>query len=337
MRSTSSFAPVAALLLALGLGFAVQGPAQAQAQDVQGLNDRLNRLERDLNTLQSQVYRGGGGSSSSSSSSGGGALSGDAYSMLDQRINALEGQVRDLTGQLEKVNYANSQVQSKLDRMEKDNDFRFKELEDKVNGGGQPGGAQPGQPAQQSGGTAPANGNSGNAKGDWNPTMGSPPGNLGQVPVADLKKEQQEIAANGAASAAPAKGTLPGKTPQEQYDYAFGLLRNSDYDGANNAFTLFVQQHPQDPLAGNAVYWMGQIPYSKGDYAKAAPLFLDAYRKYPKSAKAGESLLKVGLSFSNMNKKKEACVAIDRFLSEFPDASDNLRRQAKQEKTKLGC
>ncbi|HVI49792.1 MAG TPA: tol-pal system protein YbgF [Candidatus Sulfotelmatobacter sp.] len=320
--------------MALCLVFAAQGPAKAQ--ESQGLTDRLNRLERELNTLQSQVYRGGG--SSSSSSGGAAALSGDTYSMLDQRINALEGQLRDLTGQIEKTNYTNSQMQSKLERMEKDNDFRFKELEQKAGAGGAP---QAGQPAQ--GGQTTANGapaltppNSANKQGDWNPTMGSPPGNLGQIPASDLKKEQQAAAGNAAQPAAKA-GTLPGKTPQEQYDYAFGLLRNSDYDGANNAFQLFVQQHPQDPLAGNAVYWLGQIPYSQGDYEKAAPLFLDAYRKYPKSAKAGESLLKVGLAFSNLNKKKEACVAIQRFLSEFPDASDNLRRQASQEKSKLGC
>jgi len=336
MRPTLSVSPIAAFLLALCLGLAAYAPAQAQ--ESQGLSDRLNRLERDLNTLQSQVYRGGG--SSSSSSGGGAALSGDTYSMLDQRINALEGQLRDLTNQIEKTSYASSQMQSKLERMEKDNDFRFKELEQKVGGGG--GGApqtgqapQPGQ-TQANGAPALTPPNSANKQGDWNPTMGSPAGNLGQIPAADLKKEQQ-AAAGGNAAPAAAKGTLPGKTPQEQYDYAFGLLRNSDYDGANNAFQLFVQQHPQDPLAGNAVYWLGQIPYSQGDYDKAAPLFLDAYRKYPKSAKAGESLLKVGLAFSNLNKKKEACVAVLRFLSEFPDASDNLRRQAAQEKSKLGC
>lgn len=334
MRPTLSVTSLAAFVLAFCVGLGA-----AQAQESRGLSDRLDRLERDLNTLQSQVYRGGGGSSSSSSG-GGAALSGDTYSMLDQRINALEQQIRDLNGQVEKVSYSNGQLQAKLERMEKDNDFRFKELEQKA--GGAP------QAAQQSGqqGTAPVAANGapvlnppgGNKPADWNPTMGSPPGNLGQVSANDLKKEQAAAAAGGAAaSAAAPKGTLPGKTPQEKYDYAFSLLRNSDYDGANNAFQLFIQQHPQDPLAGNAVYWLGQIPFSQGDYEKAAPLFLDAYRKYPKSAKAGESLLKVGLSFDNLNKKKEACVAILRFISEFPDASDNLRRQAAQEKSKLGC
>lgn len=276
----------------------------------------------------------GAGIASAQSSGGGAAISGDTYSMLDQRINALEQQIRDLNSQVEKATFTNNQLQSKLDRMDKDYDQRFKDLEQKANG-------TPGQGQGQTG----ANGapvlvppsDQGNAEAGWNPTMGSPPGNLGQVPVNDLKKAQ--AAANGNAAAAPVAkgGVLPGKTSQEQYDYAFGLLRNNDYDGANNAFKLFVQQHSQDPLAGNAMYWLGQIPFSQGDYDKAAPLFFEAYRKYPRSAKAGESLLKVGLSFDNLDKKKEACAAITHFLSEFPDAADNLHRQAVQEKSKLRC
>lgn len=315
----------AAFLLALAAGLFLNGAAQAQT-DTRGLTDRLDRLERDINTLQSQVYRSGGTTSygngsganaPSSAGSGGGALSNDAYSMLDQRIGGLEGQIRDLNGQIEKVSYAVSQMQQKMEAQSKDNDFRFKELEQKT--AGAPGAAQNGQ-------TPPAA-----ANGNANSNMGSPPGVLGQVSSADAK---QPPAANGNAGKPV---TLPGKTPQEKYDYAFSLLRNNDYDGATGAFNAFLQQHPQDPLAGNAVYWLGQIPFSQGDYDKAAPLFFNAYSKYPKSAKAGESLLKVGLSFSNLNKKKEACAAIARFQNEFPDASDSLRRQAAQEKQKLGC
>ncbi len=65
--------------------------------------------------------------------------------------------------------------------------------------------------------------------------------------------------------------------------------------------------------------------------------FLDAYQKYPKSAKAAERLLKVGLSMGQLGKKKEACAALHRFQTEFPDASDSLKRQATAERTKQGC
>ena len=194
MRPTLSVTALTAFVLALCLGLGA-----AQAQESRGLSDRLDRLERDLNTLQSQVYRGGG-APASSSSGGGAALSGDTYSMLDQRINALEGQIRDLNGQVEKVSYSNSQLQTKLERLEKDDDFRFKELESKAAGAPQASG-QPGAPAVTANGAPVLNPPGGaNKPADWNPTMGSPPGNLGQVSANDLKAA---AAGGGAAAAAP--------------------------------------------------------------------------------------------------------------------------------------
>src|SRR5271165_6448549 len=85
-------------------------PAMAQ-NDNRGLVDRLDRLERDLSTLQSQYYRGQGGSRSSSSSSSSDApVAGNAYAMLDDRLNKLEEQMRDLTGQIEKEQFAVNQL-----------------------------------------------------------------------------------------------------------------------------------------------------------------------------------------------------------------------------------
>lgn len=81
---------------------------------------------------------------------------------------------------------------------------------------------------------------------------------------------------------------LVGRTPQEKYDYAFSLLRNNDHAGAAKAFETFIAQYPDDPLAGNATYWQAQIYFAQSQWDQAAPLFLKAYRNYPKSAKAGK-------------------------------------------------
>ncbi len=335
----------AVFVLALAAGLFSQHSAEAQS-DTRGMVDRLDRLERDLNTLQSQVYRGqgnggptvitspalGGGISGGGNGNGGGArpsngLSGDAYSLLDDRLNTLENQLRDLTGQVEKATFTANQLSAKIDRMQADDDFRLKELEGKS--GGVPAGAPP-SPGGAPAGAPPAGARPGaDAVSMQGP--GAPPGNLSHPSGAPASGN----AAPAAAAAAPA--ALVGRTPQEQFDYAFGLLKNSDNAGAAKAFQAFVAQHPQDPLAGNAMYWLAQISYAQGQYDQSAVTFLDAYRKYPKSAKAGESLLKVGLSMSNLGKKKEACAALSRFSSEFPDAADNLRRLAASEKQKLGC
>jgi tol-pal system protein YbgF len=298
--------------LALTFGALLSLPVLAQ--DTQGLVDRLNRLERDLNTLQVQVYRGGGGKASGSGGSADSSVNGNAYTVLDGRISELEERLRDVTGDMEKNQNLLNQIQTKLDRMQQDDEFRFKQLEEKQN-------AAPAQPA--SGASPSADAPSGNQQGP-----GSPPGFLNPHPE------------KGAAALPPpaAGGGLPvGKTAAEQYDYARGLLQNSDYDAAAAAFKAFTQAHPQDPLAGSAAYWLGQIAYVQGHFDQAAVIFLDTYQKYPKSAHVAESLLKVGLSMGQLGKKKEACAALHRFQTEFPDASDSLKKQASAERSKQGC
>jgi tol-pal system protein YbgF len=324
------------------------GTASAQQPDVRDLGDRIDRLERDLNILQSQFYRSqSSGSGNAATPSAGAAnpvgapLSGDVYNTLDQRIAALEDQLRTLTGAVEKANHDSAELSNKLDRVQADNDVRFKELEQKASGAAPAASPTPGQATAPAALTPPAE--TANAGADqagaatpksaeeWNPTQGSAPHPLGQIKESDLKRLEPKNADAANAAAASAR------TPQEQYDAAFAQLRNNDNDGAAKSFQAFLDQHPKDPLAGNATFWLGQIAYSQGKFEQAAPIFFEAYSKYPKSAKAGESLLKVGLAMSNLGKKKEACAALARFGSEFPDASDSLKRQSGAEKQKLGC
>jgi tol-pal system protein YbgF len=307
----------------LTLTFAALSALPVLAQDTQGMVDRINRLERDLNTLQAQVYRGQSGKVQSSGGSADAGVSGGgggAYGMLDGRISSLEDQLRQVTGDLEKYQYDLNQLKAKLDRVQQDDDFRFKQLEEKSAAPASTPAAGVVPPAA---GTAAPDAN-GNRQGP-----GAPPGFLGQPKTGD-KPTSPPLAADA--------GVLPaGKSAAEQYDYAFGLLRNSDYDSATRAFQAFLQQHPQDPLAGNSAFWLGQIEFAQGHYDQAAPIFLDAYRKYPKSAKAAESLLKVGVSMGNLGKKAESCAALKRFQTEFPDAADNLKKQASAERSKQGC
>ena len=297
----SSFFLAASVLIAL--------PALAQ-NDTRGLIDRLDRIERDLNSLQTQVYRNQGARAPSSSAASSGAaadasVSGGAYAMLDDRINKIEEQQRGLTDQLEKLQITLNQLTAKLERNMQDSEFRMKQLEDKASNAAPPPAAPAPAPANaDQGGLAPASG------------FLTHPGDKPQA----------------GGSALPA-----GKPASEQYDYAFGLLRGNDYDGATRSFQAFLKEHPSDPLAGNAAYWIGQIDFAQGHYDQAAVTFLDAYQKYPKSAKASEALLGVGLSMGNLGKKKEACAALRRFQTEYPDASDSLKRKATAERAKQGC
>ncbi|MDE2229039.1 MAG: tol-pal system protein YbgF [Alphaproteobacteria bacterium] len=276
--------------------------ARAQdSSDAAALNNRLDRMERDLNALERQVYRGGGSPPAATTNGGAPEGSGPAVLQTEDRLARLDDQMRDLNGKVEVINNAISQMNERLDKLSNDVDMRLSALE--------------------RGGAAPvANGASGS------PAPGAVPsraaaGTLGTLPAAP----------SGAAPAATAA------SPREQYQDAFALLRRADYPGAEQALRTFIAQHPNDPLAGNAQYWLGETYYVRRNWKDAAIAFAEGYQKYPKSSKAPDELLKLAMSLGNMGQKANACTALGRLRRDFPQMPANVRGPATAEKQRLGC
>jgi tol-pal system protein YbgF len=143
--------------------------------------------------------------------------------------------------------------------------------------------------------------------------------------------------AAGTQVAALPQGQLPAGSPEQQYQYAWGLLRGQDYPGAEAALRAFVAQHPKDPLAGNAQYWLGETYYVRKDYRQAAVAFAEGYQHYPTSAKAPDNLLKLGLALSQIGEKTDACEAFAQLGRQFPKAQQSLKDRASVERQRLGC
>jgi tol-pal system protein YbgF len=309
----------AALLGALHLcsaGPALIGSAQAQDnRDLRPLLDRLDRMERDMNQLQRQVYRGG-----STSGAPVPAPSPDAGSAvnIELRLDQLETQMRNMTGSLEEANYSIDQLKSRLDKLVSDIDQRFSQLEHPGSGG-----AAAAPPVAAN--TAPAPGAGANPA-----APPSQPGNL-------VAPGGAQTASRTPAAPPSTGGTLPTGSAQDQYNFAFGKLREADYPAAEQALRAFVQRYPNDALAGNAQYWLGETYYVRKDYNNAAATFAEGYRKYPQSGKAADNLLKLGMSLGNIGQKKEACLTFNQLAHDFPKASSNISERATQEKQRLGC
>ncbi|WP_430397708.1 tol-pal system protein YbgF [Ferrovibrio sp.] len=330
------------------LGTALLPAGAAHAQNDQALYDRINRLETDLRTLQRQVYRGGPvpqgaapAPSGSLTESGEGETS--AANRLNSRIDQLEGQIRDLIGRFEEVEYKNIQTQRRLDKLVEDMDFRLNALERTQPVPGAPA-AGGGAPAQTAAAPAPA---AVPGQSSSNPNQApSREGVLGSMPVdAQGRPIQGGAQAGGAprtaaapvAPAASARARLPAGSPKERYDYAYKLLVQSDYADAEAAFREFIGAHGQDPLAGNAQYWLGETYYVRGQYEQSASAFLQGYQGYPKNAKAPDSLLKLGMSLTALKKTAEACAAYGQLAKEFPNAPPHVKDAMGRERAKAGC
>jgi tol-pal system protein YbgF len=309
----------------IGVALACGAAAPASAQD-RATVERLDRLERDMNLMQRQVYRGGSGSAPMAVTAPGGSAV-DTELRMDQ----IENQMRTLTGQIEELNYSIDQLKQRLDRFSGDVDVRFKELE-----GGK--GGDPVAAASGAAAAAPVPGRAASSApvgGARDNVMALPSGRGGQAAPPALPTPAQPPAQQ---SAAVDPGTLGGGgSAQDQYNQAFGLLRQADYPAAEKALRSFLQRYPNDPLAGNAQYWLGETYYVRGDYNNAAAAFAEGYRKYPQGGKGPDSLLKLAMALGNVGQKREACLTLVQLDRDFPKASANLTERAKSERQRLEC
>lgn len=311
----------------------VAAPALAQS-DTRALYDRIDRLERDLATMQSQAARGGSTVVRSPVSDG--SVAGNTASRLEDRINELEDANRFLTGKIEEANFKSAQLAKQLERMQTDIDLRFKELQDSRTGA-----ASSTAPAQTSSMSMPATQPNGapvlippkgvnpGANSADNPGPAPGPQTLGSMPARDLKKAE-------AAAVTPPPATP--KDPQSAYDAAYELAQKGDYDGAERGFQAFLKAYPTHTLAGNAQYWLGDIAFSqRKDFAQSAKLFGEAYKKYPKHTKAPDMLYKLGASFGQLDMKDQACRTYALLFAEHPGMADRIKRAATGDKQRLGC
>jgi len=349
---------ICAGLTVLALAASVPLVRAQQQQDIRPLLDRLDRIERDVNLLQRQVYRGGTGSAPVPM-----APPGDANSALnfEMRMGRIEDQMRTMTGQIEETSYKIEQLRQNLEKLQSDVEFRFSQ----ITGGGStapaPGALPPATmtappltppPApQQTSLNAPVQLRppSGTGSGADSQQAGSQPHTLGMIRVPDGQDVGGAATSNpilGPSSAQAAAATPPApannasagsSTPQDQYNAAFSLLRQARYEDAEQALRGFVQQHPKDSLAPAAQYWLGETFYVRKDYTNAAAAFADGYERYPKSPKGPDFLLKLGMSLANAGQKDNACRAYQRLDRDYPQASGEIRDRSGAEKKRLGC
>ncbi|SMH58973.1 tol-pal system protein YbgF [Azospirillum agricola] len=223
------------------------------------------------------------------------------------RLQALERAISELTGKYEESTYQVSQMRDRLEKMNADFDFRFKELESK--GGGAMGGG-----AMADSALGPA-----------------------KTPARQPEKAADKAPEKPAQTAAAVPPLPANATPEKQYERAFELLRQSDYDKAEKALQEFIVKNKSHAYAGNAQYWLGESYYVRNRFPDAAQAFAETLQKYPKNPKAPDALLKLGMTLQQLNKKSDACTAFNQLMTKFPEASASVKRRADTERKRINC
>lgn len=328
--------------------------AHAQANSNRAVIDRLDRIERDLMNIQRQSARDVGNTNMSSMGNDDadaapemvGAVEGD----VQQQITLLQEDLRHLRGMLEKNEFETRQTSEALARLQKDVDFRLTALEKNSASSSQPQSISQEPPVEPQAlqEPAPIKKNEQNRK-IMVEQVSEPAAPVETEATIDTSIEAVAVDESSAANIAKtsAKETTAGdgtltrtpneEAPREHYNRAFRLLNQTRYEEAGSAFEQFTKKFSDDPLIGNAYYWLGETRYIQRDYVKAADSFRQGFEALPNGPKAPDNLLKLAMTLRALNRNDDACTVLGQIKVKFKNSSTSLLEKVEQERTRIGC
>ena len=289
-------------------------------ENVGVLKDQIKVLSKDLKTLERAVYEKSNIVKKSASRDG---LNEDVLTKHLLKLNEIENQFRELTNRFEEINFKMDKLSNRVTKIQSDNQLRFNDLE-----------AQSGNNDKKS-----VSKNKKKLPGTEKPQDF---GAAQAYNTESLPKEQRVNSIETAATVVTEKpelttSLLPDKSPKEQYEFAISLMKIGDYETAEFALKEFIDKNKDHDLAGNAQYWYGETFRIRQLYSDAASAYLDGYQNYPKSKKAPDNLLKLGITMVQLGEKDQGCKMISGIKKEYPKASKSVLQKAQYEQKKFKC
>jgi tol-pal system protein YbgF len=253
------------------------------------------------------------------------------------RLDRLEGQIRQLTGIVEQLQYRNQQLELQLRRLQEESEPRNAPR----SGLAPRPQSVPGQPTPAGVPAAPRRGDAFDPT--LNPNAPGAPHTLGTVAPAPARPGavvDATVGVPGPAYPPPAgaPATLaPSQTPRDEFDLAYGYVLRRDYALAEEGFRAFLSKYPDDRLTGDATFWFGESLFQRQRFRDAAEAFLNVSTKFEGNAKAPDALLRLGQSLAALGEKEAACASLGEVLRKFPRASGAIKQAVDREQKRVRC
>ena len=297
-------------------------PALAEEEEIflKAISDQIQVITKDLKTLEKAVYQNSDiVSLKSPSSSNSDGLNEDIMTKHLLKLNEIEEQFRELTNKFEEVNFKLDKLSTRVTKIQSDTQLRFSDIENgTANTTAKKKTVLPGSTKPQDFGAAPAYQTSNLPKEQSVNSIES-----AKTVIADEPEKRESL--------------LPDKPADEQYDFAVSFMKIGDYETAEFALKEFIEKNKDHDLAGSAQYWYGETFRIRQLYSDAATAYLDGYQNYPKSVKAPDNLLKLGITMVQLGEKDQGCKMISGIKKEYPKASKSVLQKAQYEQKKFKC
>jgi len=253
--------------------------ALAQRQPPPTPEQRLDRLERQVQQVQRQVFPKGRPADTAGFSNEPAATQSSVVT-LDQRLDALERQVADMLRQSEESGHRLQTIESDLGRFRADQEQRMSALEQRLN------------EASAAAAAAP----------------------IVETPPVTTKPSPKPIPGKPTASVSLPAGTelgnaVQGDPGEDAYTEGFRLWEAGQYDDAIRSLRAFTAAYPKHRRASYANNLIGRALLDKGDTRGAAQALLANYRNNPKGERAPDSLFYLGQALMKLGQPGQACKA----------------------------
>ena len=292
----------------------------------------LEALQQDIKTLERAVYSDSFQKSTNNDNSQNllESSSEEALTRHLLKLSEIENQFRDLTNKFEEINFKLDKLSNRLTKLQSDNQLRFEQVEKTMSNVVSSDAASLSDSITDQNKILPGS---------------SEPQDLGSISYKDMtttESTQQTQSVDSTSTVVlenveSIEKLLPDASPEKQYEFATSFLKVGDYNTAERALKEFVQSNPNHNLAGNAQYWFAETFRIRQLYVDAASAYLEGYQKYPKSEKAPDNLLKLGVSLVQIGEKDQGCMMITSLEKEYPKASQSILQKAKYEEKKFEC
>jgi TolA-binding protein len=274
--------------LAAGAALALApGSALAQRQPPPTPDQRIDRLEKQVQQVQRQVFPKGRPADTAGFSDDPAASQSSVIS-LDQRLDALEKQMADLVRASEENGNRLRGLEAGIGQLKNDQDQRIAALEQKMSEAA----TAPTVPAAEPAG----------------PTATSPgkskPSSTKPAPT--KKTAEAQPPAEGGPVVDTAAITDPG---EDAYTQGFHLWESGQYDQAISTLKSFTAAYPKHRRISYANNLIGRSLLDKGDARAAAEALLANYRTNPGGERAQDSLYYLGQALMKLGQPGQACKA----------------------------
>ncbi len=296
----------------------------AQQDKMNELLDKLDKIQKDIQTLEKAVYTKNPNLPSDNISLN------EALTRQLTKISELEKQIQQMTQRYEENSYQLQQLSDKLNKVSNDNQLRLQQLEnnkfasDKV--------SSPKEVIEEKKISPPKM----NDKNILNKEEVDEISNDEDNSLKDKSVNTESIKLKEKPNKAQAK-ILPKASVAERYKFAMNIMKSGDFEKAEIAFKEFVDAHTKHELAGSAQFWYGETFYIRQLYEDAAVAFLDGYQKYPNSPKAPENLLKLGVTLAELGETEQGCKMITNLKKAYPKIDASILQKSSYEKKRFNC